>query len=57
MRSDPAPDLPRPPTARRSDLVLSVVLPLSVILVGVALSIGPSATIAAVVDLCRSVLP
>ncbi|WP_175577808.1 hypothetical protein [Mongoliimonas terrestris] len=55
MRREPAPDMP--PTARRSDLVLSVMLPLSVILVGVALSVDPSATLAAVIDLCRSVLP
>ncbi|WP_181704576.1 hypothetical protein [Chthonobacter rhizosphaerae] len=44
------------PGVRRSDLVLSVLLPLAVILVGVALSVGPSAALDAVVDLCLSVI-
>ena len=51
---------PRPgetaPPRRRGDLVLSVLLPLAVIGLGVALSVGQDG-LAAVVDLCLSVLP
>lgn len=49
----PPPDPHRPEAAsRRSDLVLSVVLPLAVIAVGVALSIGGAGS--AMLALCRA---
>ncbi len=41
--------------ARRSDLVLSVALPLAIIALGVALSVG-SEGVAAFVDLCLAAL-
>jgi hypothetical protein len=40
-----------PPQARRSDLLLSVLLPAMIIALGVAMSVGTEG-IAAVVDLC-----
>ena len=51
----PRPGEPAPPR-RRGDLVLSVLLPLAVIGLGVALSVGHDG-LAAMVDLCLSVLP
>jgi hypothetical protein len=46
---------PTGPRARRSDLVLSVLLPAAVIGLGVALSVGTE-RISAFVDLCLSVI-
>jgi len=51
---DAAPPPTDRPAARRSDLVLSVLLPLAVIGLGVALSAGGAG--AAFLDLCRTAL-
>lgn len=51
---DPVSDSTRP-AARRSDLALSLLLPVAVIALGVALSVGTEG-VAAFVDLCLSAL-